>query len=73
MNDRADIAAAVAADGVHLGQEDLSVKDARAIVGTRMLIGVSTHYIEQARAAGRVVDEMSPVAARARDSSSVSR
>ena len=34
-----------------LGQEDLSVKDARAIVGTRMLIGVSTHNIEQARAA----------------------
>jgi thiamine-phosphate pyrophosphorylase len=51
VNDRADIAAAVAADGVHLGQEDLSVKDARAIVGTRMLIGVSTHNIEQARAA----------------------
>ena len=51
INDRADIAAAVGADGVHVGQEDLSVKDARAIVGTRMLIGVSTHNIEQARAA----------------------
>jgi thiamine-phosphate pyrophosphorylase len=51
VNDRADIAAAVHADGVHVGQEDLSVKDARAIVGTRMLIGVSTHDIEQARAA----------------------
>ncbi len=51
INDRADIAAAVDADGVHVGQEDLSVKDARAIVGTRMLIGVSTHNIEQARAA----------------------
>ncbi len=51
VNDRADIAAAVGADGVHVGQEDLSVKDARAIVGTRMLIGVSTHNIEQARAA----------------------
>ena len=51
VNDRADIAAAVDADGVHIGQEDLSVKDARAIVGTRMLIGVSTHTIEQARAA----------------------
>jgi thiamine-phosphate pyrophosphorylase len=34
-----------------VGQEDLSVKDVRAIVGTRMLIGVSTHNIEQARAA----------------------
>jgi thiamine-phosphate pyrophosphorylase len=51
INDRADIAAIVGADGVHLGQEDLPVKDARAIVGTRMLIGVSTHNIEQARAA----------------------
>lgn len=51
VNDRADIAALVAADGVHLGQEDVSVKDARAIVGTRTLIGVSTHNIDQARAA----------------------
>jgi thiamine-phosphate pyrophosphorylase len=51
VNDRADIAAAVRADGVHVGHEDLSVKEARAIVGTRMLIGVSTHNVEQARAA----------------------
>lgn len=51
INDRADIAAAVNADGVHLGQEDMSVKNARAIVGTRMLVGVSTHNIEQARQA----------------------
>lgn len=51
VNDRVDIAAAVDADGLHLGQEDLSVKDARAIVGTRMLIGISTHNLEQARAA----------------------
>jgi thiamine-phosphate pyrophosphorylase len=51
INDRSDIAAAVHADGVHLGQEDLGVKDARAIVGPRMLIGVSTHNIDQARAA----------------------
>ena len=51
INDRADIAAAVHADGVHLGQEDLTVKDARIVVGTRMLIGVSTHNIEQAQAA----------------------
>jgi thiamine-phosphate pyrophosphorylase len=51
INDRADIAAAAHADGLHLGQEDLTVKHARAIVGTRMLIGVSTHNIDQARAA----------------------
>jgi thiamine-phosphate pyrophosphorylase len=51
INDRADVAAAIDADGVHVGQEDLSVKDTRAIVGTQMLIGVSTHNIGQARAA----------------------
>ena len=51
VNDRADIGAAADADGVHLGQEDLSVKDARRIVGPGRLIGVSTHNIEQARAA----------------------
>ena len=51
INDRADVAAAIDADGVHLGQEDLSVHDARAVVGTRMLVGVSTHNIDQARAA----------------------
>jgi thiamine-phosphate pyrophosphorylase len=51
VNDRVDIAATVQADGVHVGQDDLSVKDARTIVGPRMLIGVSTHNIEQARAA----------------------
>jgi thiamine-phosphate pyrophosphorylase len=51
INDRADIAAAVHADGVHVGQDDLTVKDARTVVGTRMLVGVSTHSLEQARAA----------------------
>jgi thiamine-phosphate pyrophosphorylase len=51
VNDRPDIAVLADADGVHLGQDDLRVKDARAIVGPRRLIGVSTHSIEQARAA----------------------
>lgn len=51
INDRADIAAATNADGVHVGQEDLSVKDARSIVGPQSLVGVSTHNIDQARAA----------------------
>lgn len=51
MNDRPDLAVLSRADGVHVGQEELSVKDVRAIVGTRMLVGVSTHSIEQARAA----------------------
>jgi thiamine-phosphate pyrophosphorylase len=51
INDRPDVAAAVDADGVQLGQHDISVKDARAILGPHKLIGVSTHSIEQARAA----------------------
>jgi thiamine-phosphate pyrophosphorylase len=51
VNDRPDIAALAGADGVHVGQEELSVKDARTVVGPRALVGVSTHSIEQARAA----------------------
>jgi thiamine-phosphate pyrophosphorylase len=51
LNDRADIAVAARADGVHLGQDDLGVAAARRMVGTRMLVGVSTHAIEQARQA----------------------
>ena len=51
INDRADVAALVHADGVHVGQEDLSVKDARSIVGSSALVGVSTHSVKQARQA----------------------
>ncbi|MBI1346544.1 thiamine phosphate synthase [bacterium] len=51
INDRPDIAAIVGADGVHVGQEELSVADVRRIVGPNMLIGVSTHAIDQARQA----------------------
>ncbi len=51
INDRPDLAALAQADGVHVGQDELSVKDARSIVGPRALIGVSTHTIEQARQA----------------------
>ncbi len=51
VNDRADLAALAPADGVHVGQEDLTIKDARAIVGPDALIGFSTHSIEQARQA----------------------
>lgn len=43
LNDRADLAAQCDADGVHLGQEDGSVKKARAIVGPDRVIGVSCH------------------------------
>jgi thiamine-phosphate pyrophosphorylase len=51
MNDRPDIARLVEADGVHLGQDDMPVKEARRIVGPDALIGVSTHNLEQLRQA----------------------
>ncbi len=51
MNDRPDLAALAEADGVHLGQEELTGKDVRQIVGPDALIGVSTHSIDQARQA----------------------
>ncbi len=47
VNDYADIALAVDADGVHLGQDDLPVKEARKIMGGR-IIGVSTHNVQEA-------------------------
>ena len=51
VNDRPDIAHAVEADGVHLGQEDLPVAAARRILGRGRIVGVSTHDVDQARAA----------------------
>lgn len=48
INDRVDIALAVRADGVHLGQDDLSPVQARKILGETAIIGFSTHSIEQA-------------------------
>ncbi|HEX4146153.1 MAG TPA: thiamine phosphate synthase [Pirellulales bacterium] len=51
MNDRPDIARLAGADGVHVGQEELSVKDARSIVGPDALVGRSTHSLQQAREA----------------------
>lgn len=50
INDHADIARAVDADGLHLGQEDLPLSEARKVVGD-MLIGISTHSLDQARRA----------------------
>ena len=51
LNDRPDLAVLSQADGVHVGQEELKLKDVRRIVGPEMFIGVSTHKIEQARQA----------------------
>lgn len=51
VNDRVDIAMAVGADGVHLGQEDLRPGYARDLLGANVLIGYSTHTIDQVREA----------------------
>jgi thiamine-phosphate pyrophosphorylase len=51
LNDRADLALLCEADGVHVGQDELSVAEARRIVGEHALIGVSTHNVEQLRKA----------------------
>ena len=51
VNDRLDVALAVEADGVHLGQHSFSVKDARRLLGAGKLIGVSTHSRQEITAA----------------------
>lgn len=51
VNDRADIALVVNAQGVHVGQHDLGVEEARAIVGQDRWVGVSTHSLDQLDAA----------------------
>lgn len=51
MNDRADLALLAGCDMLHLGQDDISLADARRIVGEDMPIGLSTHSLEQARTA----------------------
>lgn len=53
VNDRLDVALAAGADGVHLGQGDLPVAEARKIVGRQLLIGVSTSCLDEARRAKR--------------------
>jgi len=47
VNDRADVASLAAASGVHLGQEDLGVEEARVVIGPERLVGVSTHNLQQ--------------------------
>ncbi len=53
VNDRADVALLTGADGVHLGQHDLSARAARRLLGPRAVIGLSTHNREEMRAARR--------------------
>ena len=54
INDRVDIALACEADGVHLGQDDLSPAVARKLLGDKAIIGFSTHSIDQAEAAAKL-------------------
>jgi thiamine-phosphate pyrophosphorylase len=52
INDRADVARIVGADGVHVGQDDLSPRDVRAVLpGADLIVGVSTHGLAQLEAA----------------------
>lgn len=51
MNDRVDLAVALDADGVHLGQDDLPPRFARPLLRPGMILGISTHSVEQARRA----------------------
>jgi thiamine-phosphate pyrophosphorylase len=51
VNDRPDVARLAEADGVHLGQDDMPIKEARRILGPDAIIGVSTHDLDQVRQA----------------------
>ena len=54
INDRVDIALALGADGVHLGQDDLPPAAARAVLGDNSIIGFSTHTVAQALEAAQL-------------------
>jgi len=54
INDRVDIALAIGADGVHLGQTDMPIEPARRLLGDRALIGFSTHNLNQVEEAVRL-------------------
>jgi thiamine-phosphate pyrophosphorylase len=51
VNDRPDVAYLAGADGVHVGQDDLDVEQARKVIGADRWVGVSTHNLEQFQAA----------------------
>jgi thiamine-phosphate pyrophosphorylase len=58
LNDRPDLAAAIGADGVHVGQDDVSPVEARRTVGPEAIVGLSTHAVaELERAIGEVPDD----------------
>ena len=51
INDNVEVALAAGADGVHVGQDDLTVEQVRRLAGDRLIVGVSAHSVEQALAA----------------------
>lgn len=53
INDNVELALRCGADGVHVGQEDMPLTEVRRTVGDRMIVGVSAHTVEEARAAER--------------------
>ena len=53
VNDRADVAVAAGADGVHVGQDDLPLPAARRVVGEHLLVGVSASFVDEVVAAER--------------------
>ncbi|HAI20555.1 MAG TPA: thiamine phosphate synthase [Clostridiales bacterium UBA8153] len=59
INDRVDVALAVQADGVHVGQEDLPAEAVRRLLAPRGVLGVSVGSLEEARAAAKVADYVS--------------
>lgn len=52
VNDRVDLALALAADGVHVGRGDLPLRAVRAVAGSRLLVGASSHTLAEAQALG---------------------
>jgi thiamine-phosphate pyrophosphorylase len=53
LNDHPELVAAAGADGVHVGQDDLPVAQARELAGSERIVGLSTHNVDQIVAAGR--------------------
>ncbi len=60
LNDRPDLVAKCGADGVHVGQDDVGISEARALAGPEALVGLSTHSPEQVRAGCAAVGDARP-------------
>jgi len=63
INDRVDVALAVEAEGVHLGQTDMPLDMAKKIVGDSMIIGISAESIEDAAHDRSIIDDAAPIGA----------